>query len=106
MSLFLIRSTLRGGWAVGLAIGAGIALVDALYAAASAAGAAGSPGGAVLLVCGVGAGSLTWVVALASGTAAARRTVGERAMRAVDAIAGVGLIGFGGVLAHGALHQD
>src|SRR2546423_2675229 len=40
MSLFLIRSTLRGGWAVGLAIGAGIALVDALYAACGAAGAA------------------------------------------------------------------
>jgi putative LysE/RhtB family amino acid efflux pump len=40
MSLFLIRSTLRRGWAVGLAIGAGIALVDALYAVAGAAGAA------------------------------------------------------------------
>ena len=33
MSLFLIRSTLRGGWKVGLAIGAGIAVVDAVYAA-------------------------------------------------------------------------
>jgi len=40
LSLFLIRSTLRGTLAVGLAIGAGIALVDALYAAAGAAGAA------------------------------------------------------------------
>ena len=40
MSLFLIRSTLRGGWAVGLAIGAGIAVVDLLDAAAGAAGAA------------------------------------------------------------------
>jgi putative LysE/RhtB family amino acid efflux pump len=40
MSLFLIRSTLRGGWRVGLAIGGGVALVDALYAAAGAAGAA------------------------------------------------------------------
>src|SRR5882724_5589724 len=40
MSLFLIRSTLRGGWRVGLAIGAGIALVDALYAACGAAGVA------------------------------------------------------------------
>ena len=38
MSLFLIRSTLRGGWAVGLSIGAGIALVDALYAAAGRGG--------------------------------------------------------------------
>ena len=65
MSLFLIRSTLRRGWAVGLAIGAGIALVDALYAAAGAAGAApllaigplrlvlGLVGAAVLIVLGV-----------------------------------------------------
>jgi putative LysE/RhtB family amino acid efflux pump len=40
MSLFLVRSTLRGGLSVGLAIGGGIALVDALYAALGAAGAA------------------------------------------------------------------
>ena len=40
MSLFLIRSTLRGTLAIGLAIGAGIAIVDALYATAGAAGAA------------------------------------------------------------------
>ena len=40
LSLFLIRSTLRGRLAIGLAIGAGIAVVDALYAAAGAAGAA------------------------------------------------------------------
>jgi putative LysE/RhtB family amino acid efflux pump len=40
MSLFLIRSTLRNGWAVGLAIGAGIAAIDGLYAALGAAGAA------------------------------------------------------------------
>jgi len=40
LSLFLIRSTLRGTLAIGLAIGAGIAIVDALYAVAGAAGAA------------------------------------------------------------------
>src|ERR1035441_648816 len=40
MSLFLIRSTLRSGCRVGLAIGAGIAAVDGLYAAAGAGGAA------------------------------------------------------------------
>jgi putative LysE/RhtB family amino acid efflux pump len=40
MSLFLIRSTMRGTLRTGLAIGAGIALVDMLYAAAGAAGAA------------------------------------------------------------------
>ena len=41
MSLLTIRSTLRNGVRVGLAIGAGIAVIDTLYAAAGAAGAAG-----------------------------------------------------------------
>ena len=40
MSLFLVRSTLRAGLVTGLGVGAGIAVVDALYAAAGAAGAA------------------------------------------------------------------
>ena len=40
MSLFLIRSTLRAGWRVGAAVGAGIAVVDGLYTAAGAAGIA------------------------------------------------------------------
>lgn len=181
MSLFLIRSTLRGGWGVGLAIGAGIAVVDGLYAtagaagaaplveirplrlalglvgaavlvsmgartlvsgfrvrtggevqaevaspgraflsslaatasnpativswaaifaAASTAGAARTSGGAVLLVAGVAAGSLTWGSVLASAVALARRAVGERAIRVVDAVAGLGLLTFGGVLAY------
>jgi putative LysE/RhtB family amino acid efflux pump len=38
MSLFLIRTTLRGGLGPGVAVGAGIAAVDGLYAAAGAAG--------------------------------------------------------------------
>jgi putative LysE/RhtB family amino acid efflux pump len=187
MSLFLIRSTLRRGWSVGLAIGAGIALVDALYAAAGAAGAApllaigplrlilglvgaavlvalgirtlfsalrvrqglevpsevagprrafltslaatasnpstiaswaaifaaasvagatGSSGGAVALVAGVALGSLAWVTLLATGVAVVRRATGERALRTADAIAGAGLLGFGGALAYGTLHSD
>jgi putative LysE/RhtB family amino acid efflux pump len=180
MSLFLMRSTLRQGLVVGVAIGAGIALVDALYAAAgaagaapllavdplrvvlglvgaavlvilgvrtlysafrvrtggdvpadvagpkrafltslagtasnpltiaswaavfaaaSAAGAAATTMGAAALVVGVGLGSLTWTTVLAFGTAAARRVTGEKAIRAADTIAGLGLIGFGGALA-------
>jgi putative LysE/RhtB family amino acid efflux pump len=174
MSLFLVRSTLRAGLLTGLGVGAGIALVDALYAAAGAAGAAplllvdpvrivlGVVGAAVLvwlgarsliaawnvragldgaaadspyqafrtslaatasnpativswaaifaaasatadttavpLVLGVGLGSLTWVTVLALGTAAVRRAVGVRAVGIADGVAGVGLIGFGGVL--------
>jgi len=177
MSLFLVRSTLRAGWAVGLAIGAGIALVDALYAACGALGAAsllsidglrtmfallgaavllllgartlrdafrvrataeagaavasprrafatsvaatasnpatiaswaaifaaasgaGAADAPVLMVAGVGIGSLCWVTLLAGGTAAARRAVGARAIRTADMVAGAGLIAFGVALA-------
>ena len=41
ISLLAIRSTLRNGVFVGLAIGGGVAVIDTLYAAAGAAGAAG-----------------------------------------------------------------
>ena len=185
MSLFLIRSTLRQGWAVGLAIGAGIAVIDGVYAtlgaagavplltigplrvvlglvgaavlivlglrtlwsafrvrtggelefevsgprrafltslagtasnpltiaswaaifAAASAGTGRSPGAAALVVAGVTVGSATWVGTLASATAIARRAVGARAIRAADAIAGLGLLGFGGALAYGAVHD-
>ena len=65
MSLFLIRSTLRSGLPVGLAIGAGIAVVDGAYGALGATGAAalltfdplrlvlGLAGAVVLVVLGV-----------------------------------------------------
>src|SRR4051794_18126233 len=185
LSLFAIRSTLRGGIRVGLAIGAAVAIIDTLYAAAGAAGAAGllaidplrlafgilgavvlvvigirtlwsafrvrtggesldevaSPrrafatalaatasnpltiaswaaifaaastagavtagggagnaasgadpgGGAVLLLAGVGLGSLTWMCLLTGGIALARHSVGDRFVRAVDLFAGAGL---------------
>jgi putative LysE/RhtB family amino acid efflux pump len=179
ISLLAIRSTLRDGLVVGLAIGGGVAVVDTLYAAAGAAGAAGvlaieplrlafgllgavvlvvlgartlwsafrvraggeareelatpraafvtalaatasnpltiaswtavfaaaSTAGAAagaeagLLLAGVGLGSLTWMTVLAGSVAAARRRVGPRLLRAVDGIAGAGVLGFGGLLA-------
>jgi putative LysE/RhtB family amino acid efflux pump len=186
MSLFLIRSTLRSGWKVGLAIGAGIACIDGLYAAAGAGGAtpllsiqpvrlalglvgaavlvflgvrtiysavrvrvgsetpfetstpkrafltalggtasnpttivswgaifaAASTAGlvhttsaAVLLVGGVAIGSLTWVTILATGVALARRSMGTRAIRVTDGVAGAALLGFGGVLAYTTIHD-
>jgi putative LysE/RhtB family amino acid efflux pump len=186
MSLFLIRSTLRSGWRVGIAIGAGIAIIDGLYAscgaagaapllgiqpirmllgllgagvlvllgartlcsafrvrlggeaqseistprhalftslagtasnpstilswaaifaAASTSGAARTTGGAVLLVAGVALGSLAWVSLLATGTAMARRAIGEGAIRVADAIAGVAMLGFGGALAFTSAHD-
>jgi putative LysE/RhtB family amino acid efflux pump len=185
MSLFLIRSTLRRGWAVGLAIGAGVAVIDAAYATLGAAGAVplltigplrvvlGLAGGLVLillgartlwsafrvrtggeldyevsgpgrafvtslvgtasnpltiaswaaifaaasartgtsasaaamLVVGVALGSAAWMTALASGIAVVRRAVGPRAIRIADAVAGLGLLGFGGLLAYSAVHD-
>lgn len=182
LSLYLIRSTLRNGWEVGLAIAAGIAVIDlayaalgaagaapllaigpldtilgllgaavllllgartlrsafrirlgdgaepvsprrgfltalsatasnpltiaswaAIFSAASAAGAADSIPGAVLLILGVGIGSLTWDVTLATGTALVGRSAGERLLRVVDLVAGIGLIVFGVLLAHSVL---
>ena len=181
ISLFMIRSTLRGGLWIGLSIGFGIALIDALYATlgvagaaplvsigpvrvvlglvggavlvvlglrtlysafrvrsggetelevssrrrafatavvatasnpltivswaaifagATAAAAAGTAGGAALLVIGVAAGSATWFALLATGVASARRALGRRTMRVADIVAGLGLIGFGGLLVY------
>jgi putative LysE/RhtB family amino acid efflux pump len=175
MSLWLVRSTLAAGWRVGLAIGLGIAVIDAAYAAAGAAGAAplltigpletllGLVGAAVmvylgvrtlaaafapaegagkpqvadprrafltslagtasnpltiaswaavfaaagaagahspvLLVAGVGLGSLAWVTLLATGTAGAKRAVGPRIIRAADLVAGAAMLAFAGALA-------
>jgi putative LysE/RhtB family amino acid efflux pump len=190
LSLFAIRSTLRGGLRVGLAIGAAVAIVDTLYAAAGAAGAAGllaidplrlafgilwvlvlavigvrtlwsafrvrtggesldevaSPrrafatalaatasnpltiaswaaifaaastagavaasggsGGAALLLAGVGLGSLSWMCLLTGGVALARHSIGDRLVRAVDLLAGAGLLAFAGALAWRTLDDD
>lgn len=183
MSLFLVRSTLRGGLRTGLAIAAGIACVDALYASLGAAGAAplitfdpvrvvlgvvgavvlvvlgagtlvtalrvrigaevaddvaaprrafvtalagtasnpltiaswgaifvaasaGADAAAAPLVLGVGLGSLTAVTALAAIVSGARRALGPRVMRVVDAVAGLGLVAFGGALAYASVRDE
>ena len=186
MTLFLVRSTLRGRLATGIAIGAGIAIVDTLYAAAGAAGASsvltiasvrtglGVAGAAVLvflglhsfwsafrvragaesdaevatprrafvtslgatasnpltialwtgvfaaatvasddrsgptvvlLVAGVGLGSMTWFTILSSAVARARRRVGPRLLRAVDVGSGAGLTAFGAILGYRAVRR-
>jgi putative LysE/RhtB family amino acid efflux pump len=82
-----------------------IASWAALFAAASVAGAADSPASAVALLLGVGLGSLTSVTALAVGVSFSRRWVGARLLRAVDSVAGAGLLGFAGVLGYRTLHE-
>lgn len=186
MSLFLIRTTLRGGVRMGLAIAAGIAVIDGLYAAAGAggitpllgsqpvrhvlgligaavllvlgartlwsafrvrlggelaaevasprrafltalagtasnpltiaswaavfaaastAGAARTTGAAIVLVAGVAIGSLAEGTILSAIVAATRRGLGDRALRAAEAIAGLGLISFGTALAVGTIRD-
>ena len=83
-----------------------IASWAAVFAAASVAGAAETTGAAVLLVAGVGLGSLAWVASLATGRRGGAPRGRRAAIRAADAIAGIGLLGFGGVLAYGALEGD
>jgi putative LysE/RhtB family amino acid efflux pump len=82
-----------------------IASWAALFAAASVAGAADSAPAAVALLLGVGLGSLTAVTALAVGVSVSRRWAGPRVLRAVDACAGAGLLGFAGVLGVRTLHE-
>ena len=49
---------------------------------------------------------LAWVTVLATVVAVMRRAAGERAIRTADAIAGTGLLCFGGALAYGSLRSD
>ena len=76
------------------------------WAAIFAAASATTDTSAVPLVAGVGLGSLVWVSALACLSAALRKTVGVRATRLADGIAGFGLLGFGGVLGWRTLHDN
>jgi putative LysE/RhtB family amino acid efflux pump len=76
-----------------------IASWAAIFSAASAAGAASTFARATLLVLGVGLGSAAWDVTLATSTALVGRYVGDGFLRAVDLVAGIGLVSFGVVLA-------
>jgi putative LysE/RhtB family amino acid efflux pump len=79
ISLFLVRSTLRRGLGTGIAIGAGIAVVDTLYAAVGAAGAASvlTIGGVQLAFGLLGAGVLVALGCRTLWTAFRVRTGGE-----------------------------
>jgi putative LysE/RhtB family amino acid efflux pump len=178
--LLCLRSTLRGGFRIGVAIGAGAAVVDMVYAALGVAGASrlleidplrvalGVTGAVVLALLGlrtlwsafrirlggetaeevasprrafvtslgatasnpmtiaawaaiftaastasvvessraavvvlVGAvcvGSFVWFVLLSAGTAIGRRYVGERLVATIDAVSGLAIVAFAGLL--------
>jgi putative LysE/RhtB family amino acid efflux pump len=70
----------------------------AVFAAASMAGAADTAGGTALLLLGVGLGSAAWYTVVIAVLVIARRRITRRGIVAVDAVAGVAVIGFGGLL--------
>jgi threonine/homoserine/homoserine lactone efflux protein len=70
----------------------------AIFAAASTARVAHTTPAAILLVAAIGCGSFTWYALLSSAAAIARRRIGLRALRIADALSGLGVIGFGGLL--------
>jgi putative LysE/RhtB family amino acid efflux pump len=75
-----------------------IASWAAIFAAASTASAVDSTASAGAMLVGVGAGSACWFAVLAVGIAAVRRRVGPRLLRGIEAMAGSGLLAFGGLL--------
>lgn len=82
-----------------------IASWAAVFSAASVAGAADTSAGAALLVLGVGLGSLAWHGLLVAAMRLLRRRVGDRTLRAVDAVAGTALVTGGVTLGFRALRN-
>jgi putative LysE/RhtB family amino acid efflux pump len=70
----------------------------AVFAAASTASAVSGTGQTLLLVAGVGFGTLTWFTLLSVGLSAIRGRVGDRLLAAVDVGSGLGLLAFSGAL--------
>jgi putative LysE/RhtB family amino acid efflux pump len=70
----------------------------AVFAAASTASAVSGTGQTLLLVAGVGCGTLTWFTLLSAGLSAIRGRVGDRLLAAVDVGSGLGLLAFSGAL--------
>jgi putative LysE/RhtB family amino acid efflux pump len=70
----------------------------AVFAAASTADAASTTARSIALLAGVGIGSICWFALLTGAVSLARRRIGDRLLRVVDAGAGLGVLGFAGVL--------
>jgi threonine/homoserine/homoserine lactone efflux protein len=75
-----------------------IASWAAVFAAASAASVATSTATTSAMLTGIGVGSFAWFSILSLAMTALRRRIGDRGLRAADALAGLGLLGFGGLL--------
>jgi putative LysE/RhtB family amino acid efflux pump len=77
-----------------------IALWTVSFPAAAPAAARGSSAEAAELLLGVAVGTLTWYGGFSTAVALVRKRVGDRLVRAIDTVSGLGLVAFGGVLAY------
>jgi putative LysE/RhtB family amino acid efflux pump len=77
-----------------------IASWAAIFSAASTASLVDSAPSAAAMLSGVGIGSLAWFLALSGGLALARRRVGPGLLRVVEAVSGLGLLAFAGLLGY------
>jgi putative LysE/RhtB family amino acid efflux pump len=83
-----------------------IALWTVSFPAAAPRSASASVANALVLLAGVGLGSLAWYSGFTTTVAMMRRRLGDRLLRAVDVVSGLGLAGFGGLVAYHALRES
>lgn len=77
----------------------------AVFTATSGVHGTRTPIDAIVLVLGIGLGTMTWFSVLSSAMSVARRRVGSTTIRLADAGSGIGLAGFGGLMGWRALHS-
>ena len=70
----------------------------AIFAAASTARIAHTTPAAAALLTAIGCGSFAWFATLSIAIAIVRRRVGQRGLRLADAVSGLGIMAFGGLL--------
>jgi putative LysE/RhtB family amino acid efflux pump len=83
-----------------------IALWTVSFPAAAPSSGRNSVTHAAALLGGVGLGTLTWYCGFSTTVALAGRRLSDRVLRALDVVAGCGLIVFGGLLAYRSVHES
>jgi putative LysE/RhtB family amino acid efflux pump len=76
-----------------------IASWGAIFAAASTARFTSDPADTVALLAGILIGSMTWFSVLSVAMRLLGRRISDRALRVADSAAGLGMVGYGGLLA-------